>query len=134
MKMKNKVPYIIILGIILILAVSYGVKSYMGGNNQQAPAVIPTGQIKSFDITAQRFTYTPSQITVNRGDNVKLSLTSTDVIHGFQLDGYGITKTLNPGETVTVEFLADKVGTFEFRCNIPCGEGHLDMKGSLTVL
>jgi heme/copper-type cytochrome/quinol oxidase subunit 2 len=131
--MKNKIPYIIILGIILILAIAYGVKSYMAGSAGGNVVIEPTGETKSFVITAKKFSFTPDQITVNRGDNVKLSLTSADVVHGFKLDGYGINKTLNPGETVTVEFIADKPGTFEFRCSIPCGEGHIVMKGTLAV-
>jgi len=132
--MKNKIPYIIILGIILILAIAYGVKSYMAGSAGGNVVIKPTGETKSFVVTAKKFSFTPGQITVNRGDNVKLSLTSADVIHGFKLDSYDISKTLNPGETVTAEFFADKPGTFQFRCTIPCGEGHLEMTGSLIVL
>jgi heme/copper-type cytochrome/quinol oxidase subunit 2 len=131
--MKNKIPFLIILMVILILAVAYGLKSIVPVNSGLNPAAGPTGQTKSFEITAQKFSFTPGQISVNRGDKVKLSLKSLDVTHGFNLDGYGINKTLNPGETADVEFLADKIGTFEFRCSIPCGEGHQDMKGTLSV-
>lgn len=131
--MKSKTPYLIILAAILILAAAYGARVYLSGNTGGNAPAGETGETKTFEITAQKFQFTPDQITVNRGDRVRLSFTSLDVAHGFKLDGYGINKTINPGEPVLVEFLADKPGTFEFRCSIPCGEGHLDMKGILTV-
>ena len=33
----------------------------------------------------------------------------------------------------SVEFTADKAGTFEFRCPTMCGQGHMNMKGTLIV-
>ena len=37
-------------------------------------------------------------------------------------------------ETKKVEFVADKAGTFSFRCSVPCGSGHQLMQGTLVVL
>jgi cytochrome c oxidase subunit 2 len=34
---------------------------------------------------------------------------------------------------VTVEFVADKAGTFTFSCSVYCGKGHRGMKGELVV-
>jgi heme/copper-type cytochrome/quinol oxidase subunit 2 len=33
-----------------------------------------------------------------------------------------------------VTFVADKAGTFTWRCNIPCGAGHQHMTGKLVVV
>ena len=90
--------------------------------------------VKEFVITAKRFDFTPSIITVNKGDKVKLRIKSVDVTHGFSLPEYGISKTLEPNKEVVVEFIADKKGEFEFRCNNFCGSGHSEMKGVLIVL
>ena len=38
------------------------------------------------------------------------------------------------GETVIVEFVADRAGTFNFTCAEYCGTGHAAMKGRLVVL
>lgn len=93
-----------------------------------------TISVKEFDITAKRFDFTPSTITVNKGDKVKLRIKSIDVTHGFSLPGYGISRTLEPNKDVVVEFVADKAGSFEFRCNVFCGSSHSEMKGMLIVL
>ncbi len=89
--------------------------------------------LKEFTMTAKRFDFSPSTITVNKGDKVKITITSTDVAHGFSLPDFNINERLEPNQPVTVEFVADKVGTFTFRCNVPCGSGHSSMKGTLIV-
>jgi cytochrome c oxidase subunit II len=37
------------------------------------------------------------------------------------------------GEPVTLEFVADKAGTFGFSCSEYCGSGHSSMRGRLVV-
>lgn len=39
---------------------------------------------------------------------------------------------LNPGQSITIKFVAKKTGTFEFACHIP-GHYEAGMKGALTV-
>lgn len=92
-----------------------------------------TPQIKEFDITAKKWDFSPSTITVNEGDTVILNVESIDVEHGFALLDFGINEQLSPGETVRIEFVADKKGTFSFFCNVYCGSGHSGMKGILVV-
>lgn len=45
----------------------------------------------------------------------------------------GIGVRLDPDKPVTVEFIADKIGTFIYYCNVPCGEGHSSMGSKLIV-
>lgn len=92
-----------------------------------------TGEIREFDITAKNWEFVPSTITVNEGDTVKLKITSTQGTHGFRLPDFGINEILEPGNTVEVEFVADKAGTFAFSCSVPCGSGHGRMSGQLIV-
>ena len=89
--------------------------------------------IKEFTMTAKRFDFTPSTITVNKGDKVKIIITSMDVTHGFSLPDFNINERLEPNQPVTIEFVADKVGTFTFGCTIFCGSGHGTMTGMLIV-
>jgi cytochrome c oxidase subunit 2 len=93
----------------------------------------PVTEVKEITITAKRFEYEPNSITVNQGDTVRLKIKSIDATHGFGLPEFGINVKLRKGETVVVEFVADKKGTFEFRCTNYCGEGHGEMKGKLVV-
>ncbi|VVB98770.1 Nitrous-oxide reductase [uncultured archaeon] len=98
-----------------------------------SPSASPSATTKEFSITAKQFEFLPSTITVNKGDTVKLNLTSADVAHGIALPDFGVSKEIPAGETVSVEFTADKSGTFTFFCNVPCGEGHREMTGTLIV-
>lgn len=69
-------------------------------------------EIKEFRMTAKRFEFEPSTIEVNKGDKVRLIVTSTDVPHGISIPEYSINERLDPGKPVTIEFTADKQGTF----------------------
>lgn len=92
-----------------------------------------SGNVKEFDMTAKQWEFSPSTITVNQGDTVKLTIESIDVAHGFALPTFGVNEELVPGETVNIEFVADKKGTYTFFCSVQCGAGHSDMKGTLIV-
>jgi len=94
---------------------------------------VPVQETKEFDITAKQWTFSPNPITVNQGDKVILNIHSIDVSHGFVLSAFGISERLSPGNTVKVEFTADKKGSFSFFCNVVCGTGHSGMNGILIV-
>jgi heme/copper-type cytochrome/quinol oxidase subunit 2 len=99
-----------------------------------APSARTQATAKTFDVTAMKFHFEPAVIEVDQGDRVVLRLHSADVKHGFRVKPYGI-KTVIPkgGDVVTVEFVADKPGTFVFACSEYCGPRHSSMKGSLVV-
>ncbi|MDP1713297.1 MAG: cupredoxin domain-containing protein [Anaerolineales bacterium] len=92
-----------------------------------------TPQERTFRIEAGQFSYTPSELSVNPGDTITIELVSTDVVHGLYVDGYDISVEADPGQTATLTFLADKPGSFRFRCNVTCGAMHPFMIGKLSV-
>ena len=94
---------------------------------------IVNGDFKEFKITAKQFAFEPETIEINKGDKVRLIVTSTDVPHGIGIPEYGINERLDPGKPVTIEFIADKEGTFTSFCTVFCGSGHSDMKGKIIV-
>jgi heme/copper-type cytochrome/quinol oxidase subunit 2 len=100
-----------------------------------APLPVPTAtpQARTFRIDAGQYAYSPSELFVNPGDTVTLELVSTDVVHGIYIDGYDLSVEADPGQTQTLSFIADKPGSFRFRCNITCGAMHPFMIGKLTV-
>jgi len=91
--------------------------------------------VKTIDVTASRFQFEPATISVAQGDSVRLRLHSADRTHAFAIKAFRV-KALIPkvGEAVTVEFVADQAGTFDFTCAEYCGTGHGGMKGRLVVL
>ena len=100
-----------------------------------APLPVPssTPQERTFRVDAQQFAYSPSELKVNPGDKVIIQLVSTDVVHGLYVDGYDISIEADPGQTKTLTFIANKPGSFRFRCNATCGAMHPFMIGKLTV-
>ncbi len=92
-----------------------------------------SSEVKEISITAQQWQFTPSTITVKKGDKVKITLTSKDVTHGFNLPAYGINEQIQKDKNTVVEFTADKAGTFPFACAVFCGSGHGKMSGTLVV-
>jgi heme/copper-type cytochrome/quinol oxidase subunit 2 len=95
------------------------------------PAIAP--QKRTFEIDAHQFAYFPSELHVNPGDTITIQLVSTDVVHGIYVDDYDISVEADPGQSATLTFVADKPGSFRFRCNVTCGAMHPFMIGKLTV-
>lgn len=89
--------------------------------------------VVDINVRAFRFNFDPNPITVTKGDLVRLHLTSEDTTHGFSFPEFNINTTIAPGRTTDVEFTADRVGIFEFRCSVVCGSGHSSMTGTLIV-
>jgi nitrous-oxide reductase len=84
-----------------------------------------------------RSSFEPFKIEVNRGDKVTIHMTNieqtTDELHGFGLADYNINIVADPGETKTVEFVADKPGVFPYYCTNFCSALHQEMQGYLLV-
>jgi len=100
-------------------------------------AAVSTTETKEFDIESKNWAFTPDTITVNKGDKVILNIKNLDdgggAGHGIAIPIFGVSKSFRGGDIVTVEFVADKKGTFPFFCSVYCGSGHGDMKGKLIV-
>ena len=88
---------------------------------------------RTFRIQASQFEYSPSVLVVNPGDRVTIELTATDVVHGLSVDGYNFAATADPGQTARLIFVADRQGSFRFRCTVTCGNLHPFMIGKLEV-
>lgn len=99
------------------------------------PLPVPSipSQARIFQINAQQFAYSPSELHVNPGDTVTIQLVSTDVVHGLYVDGYDVSVESDPGQTGSLTFIADKPGSFRFRCNVTCGAMHPFMIGKLNA-
>ena len=99
------------------------------------PLPTGTGVPASHDLrlAAGQYDFSPAVISVNKGDRVTIELVSTDVVHGLYLDGYDLEVIADPGQTASLSFIADKSGTFRFRCSVTCGPLHPFMIGKLKV-
>jgi heme/copper-type cytochrome/quinol oxidase subunit 2 len=101
----------------------------------QTPSEVPaTGQTVEITLHATNFKFDPGVIRVNKGDRVIIHVTGDEGEHGFAIEGYGLsTPPIETGATQTLDFVAEKTGSFKFFCNVPCGPGHREMTGTLIV-
>ena len=77
-----------------------------GSGGQAGPRVIR--------VSAERFGFTPSEITVEKGTTIEFHLTSDDTDHGFRIVGTDVDAQIpkrRRGETV-VKYVADTAGRF----------------------
>jgi plastocyanin len=91
------------------------------------------GIVRRLNLDSRQFEYMPGRIEVNQGDTVIITLTASDVTHGFYLDGYGLEKRVIPGVAQEIVFTADQPGKFRYRCSVNCGPLHPFMIGELVV-
>ena len=112
-----------------------------------APAV-SSPQERAFTVIASKYAYEPAVIRVNRGDTVRLRFASSDVVHGFYLEGHDMDVKMYPMRSTSdlyhdhaeepevveeVVFTADREGKFRYRCSQTCGYLHPFMLGELIV-
>ena len=84
---------------------------------------------QTITIRASRFSFEPNEITVKKGEQVKVIIESEDVGHGLVVEGLGIRTEVKKGQASTITFTPETVGTFEGKCAHFCGSGH----GSMTL-
>ncbi|MEX2322461.1 MAG: Sec-dependent nitrous-oxide reductase [Acidimicrobiia bacterium] len=88
-------------------------------------------------MTARRSTFTPDVIRARQGDTVVMHITNIetaqDATHGFAIPRYNVQASLDPGEVLTVEIVADRSGSFAFYCTEFCSALHLEMQGWLLI-
>ena len=96
------------------------------------PAAVPR-PVREFNLFVKEWAWEPGNLRVAKGSHVILHIESLDALRSFVLKDYGVKAPLPENERVTVEFDADKEGTFEFKCGRPCGNGCAKLRGTLTV-
>jgi plastocyanin len=117
-----------------------------GGQTYLTPASLPntststaatstssTPTVKEFTVTGSNFSFNPSNLTVNKGDRVRIIFKNSGGNHDWVIDEFGArTSVLSSGQSQTVEFTADKAGSFEYYCSVGTHR-QMGMKGTLTV-
>ena len=84
-------------------------------------------------LTAKKFEYDPSEITVTKGKPVVIEIVSLDRKHGFAIPRLKVRTDVKPGQKNVVRFTPHDVGRFNFHCDLFCGSGHEGMGGTLVV-
>lgn len=91
------------------------------------------GEPKRIEVTGTRFSFSPAEITLKKGEPVVLVLQSRDVAHGLRFRELHVDMNVRAGGTTEVKFTPDKAGDFTGHCSVFCGSGHGTMALKLHV-
>jgi cytochrome c oxidase subunit II len=75
-----------------------------------------------------------NELHVPVGRNVKLIMTSQDVIHSFYVPAFRVKQDVLPGRYTTMWFKATRPGTYHLFCAQYCGTMHSGMIGQVIVM
>lgn len=74
---------------------------------------------KEFTVEGNNFSFDVKEIKVKKGDTVKIVFNNKEGFHDWVLDEFDAkTKQIKEGESETIEFVADKAGTYEYYCSV----------------
>jgi cytochrome c oxidase subunit 2 len=74
------------------------------------------------------------QLYVPRGQQVRFTLQSKDVLHDFWVPAFRMKKDAVPGIDVTYTVTPDRIGTYPIVCAELCGLGHAVMRSTARVV
>src|SRR5262249_19121609 len=97
-------------------------------------AGVSAQESKVIRIEARKFQFVPETVTVQAGVPVVRELPAPETPMGFAADALGLHADLPAGQLVRLEFTPQKVGDFDFACDVFCGSGHEDMSGTIKVI
>lgn len=84
-------------------------------------------------MTLQIFSFNPGDIEIPAGSTVNFTMTSKDVVHGFQVVGTNLNAMVMPGYIQKATQKFDEPGEYLVLCNEYCGAGHQLMSTTITV-
>ena len=97
-------------------------------------ARVPQEPSRRIDVVVKRFSFSPAEITLKRGESVVLSMTSQDVTHGLKFEELNLDAEINKNATGELEFTPSRTGDFIGHCSHFCGAGHGSMTLTLHVI
>ncbi|THE12212.1 cytochrome C oxidase subunit II [Bacillus timonensis] len=84
-------------------------------------------------MTLEVFAFNPGNIEVPAGSKVHFTMTSKDVVHGFEVAGTNLNAMVMPGQIQKITQTFDEPGEYLVLCNEYCGAGHQLMATTITV-
>ena len=84
---------------------------------------------RRIEVSVKMVGYTPSEISLKKGEPVVIVLTTQDVSHGLKFKELGLDSKFEKSKPGELSFTPDKAGDFVGHCSVFCGSGH----GSMTL-
>ncbi len=89
---------------------------------------------KRIEVVASKFSYSPGEITLKKGQPVILVVKTADVSHGLRFRDLDLNTKAEKGTPGELAFTPQKTGTFVGHCSVFCGSGHGEMTLTLHVV
>lgn len=115
---------------ILFTAALMGICAF-GARPQNEAAPQDNSVARRIEISAKRYEFDPSEITVKKNEPIILVFHSTDATHGIEIKDLGIKVDLPKDKDVEVPLMATQTGDLTGKCSHFCGLHHGDM--TLTI-
>ena len=121
MKLKSRTSSLLVVGVVGLLS------PFVFHAQEQAP------NRREITLTARNYRFSPARIEVGQDDLVKLTVQSEDNAYSLTIDEYRVSRRVPAGGSTTLEFRADRAGTFAFYSNLTNDARHAQMRGELIV-
>jgi cytochrome c oxidase subunit 2 len=86
------------------------------------------------EVTASKFSFSPSEITLKKGQPAIIVLKGADAAHGLKFTELDFNIKVDKGGTTEGKLTPDKTGDFVGHCSVFCGSGHGTMALTLHVV
>ena len=149
--MKNPLTWIVILILLLLVGIFLFARPSNGPETSSVSTPTPTpistnspqttptatqspqSSVKEFIVTGSLFKFDVKEIKAKKGDRVRITFKNVEGVHDWVIDEFNArTKQLQAGQQETIEFVADKIGQFQYYCSVGTHR-QMGMWGSLIV-
>jgi cytochrome c oxidase subunit 2 len=130
-----EVSWIVVPTILVLLVFNWGFKSYVKMNTD------PSGTYE-IQVRAQQWNFlfeypngvTSDTLYVPEGEEIKMRMSSSDVLHGFYIPAFRVKYDILPNRYTSVWFEATKQGDYDLFCTEYCGRDHSEMNKVVRVV
>jgi len=130
-----EVSWIVVPTILVLLVFNWGFKSYVKMNTD------PSGTYE-IQVRAQQWNFlfeypngvTSDTLYVPEGEEIKMRMSSSDVLHGFYIPAFRVKYDILPNRYTSVWFEATKQGDYNLFCTEYCGRDHSEMDKVVRVV
>jgi nitrous oxide reductase len=113
----------IFLGVIIIVVIALTVFGISSMTGKAIDSDTNDRPVKEFVMDSyyddKGIWFSLKEITVNKGDKVRIKVTNIKGRHDFVIDEYDIHEDTPINKEVVIEFVADKSGEFIYYCSVP---------------
>lgn len=136
----------LVVAVLFLALLGVGYILYRGGVRKNAPSpgttqntqnqapTLAQEKVREISVAGSEFSFSPSKITLTKGERIRITFKNIgNSSHNLVVENLGVaTKTIPGGATDSVEFVADKSGSFTFYCAVG-NHRQLGMEGKLEV-